>query len=437
MTTGMSTTSTAAGLASADDHSDTEDRGLVNRVLAHAPMLIVITAVLFNPLLAFINGNVRPLTSMPVMAAEVLIVLAAHAYAYLHFDRRMRIWHAYLAFLGTFTMVRYLATGALEIRYFRDLLMVPTFVVLGMTVKERAAIRTILILMAFVVAGVLLEAISTDLYSTIFHVKEYYVNTRGMSSEEFTNAESTLFVSATRPDARFFPFFDLHRLSSIYLEPVSLGNFAILMVAFTMAFWPRLSLRQRVFMALSIVLLLFASDGRLSAVASVLVVAICLVGRALPRNAAMVYLPVVTGATVAAAVIGDFKIGTDDLQGRLAHTSHYLAEMSLSDFLGASDLMLSAAEDSGIIYVMLTQSFLGLLVWWGLVVAAMPETSSVHRNYKNGICLYMALIMMISFAFVTIKTASVMWFIYGFLAGRGGDALAAEMQADEEEAAEA
>ena len=29
---------------------------------------IVIAAVLFNPLLAFINGNVRPLTSAPVIA---------------------------------------------------------------------------------------------------------------------------------------------------------------------------------------------------------------------------------------------------------------------------------------------------------------------------------------------------------------------------------
>ncbi len=67
---------------------------------------------------------------------------------------------------------------------------------------------------------------------------------------------------------------------------------------------------------------------------------------------------------------------------------------------------------------------------WLLIVLGMPEDSSIQQHYKNGICLYIGLAMMISFSFVTIKTAAPLWMIYGFLA-------AATVRNDDDEAARA
>ncbi len=178
-----------------------------------APVVIVCAGVLFNPILAIVNAHVRPMNIQTVIACEVLVILAAHAYAVAHVKRQMAIWYAYIVLVVLFGGLRVLATGSLEPKFIRDLMVIPTFVVLGMVTPQRQAIGCILFLQAVVVVGILLEALSLAAYEWLFQVKEYYINSRGMASDEFTNAASGLYVSATRPDARFFPFFDLHRLS--------------------------------------------------------------------------------------------------------------------------------------------------------------------------------------------------------------------------------
>lgn len=389
--------------------------------LALVPALIVLFAVLFNPALAIINANFSALTSTPVIACEIALVFAAHAYAAMHFDRRMLVWYAFLAVLGTFALTRMLAVGSFDVKYLRDVLMIPTFIVLGLAARERHVIGCIVLLQFVVVGGILLEAISVEEFSALFNVKDYYVNTRGIATDEFTNVGSTLFVSATRPEARFFPFFDLHRLSSIFLEPVSLGNFAIVVVCFTMAFWSRLSVWQRTFLVASVVLTLVACDGRLSSMSVAAVLMVGLLSRLLPPNIALVFLPLVAIATVSVAVIGNFKLGTDDLPGRLAHTQHWLFDMSLTDLLGASNRLLPESEDSGLIYLLITQSLAGLALIWMAIVLGLEERTPAHKNYKNGICIYLSLIMMVSYSFVSIKTAAPLWFIYGFLIAWKGD----------------
>jgi putative polymerase len=393
--------------------TDPGEEGLARHTLI--PLAIVLAAVLFNPLLAIVNANVRPLTSATVIACEVAIVLAAHAYALLRFDRRMSIWYAYIAALAAFALVRSLATGDVEIKYLRDLMVIPTFVVLGIAAAERRAVECMVLLQLAVVGGILLEASSVEAYSALFQVKDYYINTRGMAAGEFTAEDSTLFVSAMRPEARYFPFFDLHRLSSIFLEPVSLGNFAIISVCFTLAFWSRLAPWQRWLMPLSIMLVLVACDGRLSALASVAIVGAALVAPLLPRSVALLFLPLITLMTLASSLLGDFRVGSDDFPGRLAHTQHWLGQMWLSDVLGASDRLKEGTEDSGILYLIVSQSLPGVVLLWMLIVLSLPERSVVQQLYKNGICLYLSFTMMISYGFLSIKTAAPLWFVYGIL----------------------
>ena len=183
-------------------------------------------------------------------------------------------WYFLIVAIGAFAILRIAGTGNVDAKYFRDIFLIITFILLGMTSNERRAIQMMVVLQAFVVAGILLEAVCLPCYNDLFAVKDFYINTRGLGEEEFTNLSSDLYVSATRPEARFLPFFDLHRMSSVFLEPVSLGNFMTATVAFTAAFWNRLGGKLKMFFFASMILMLLACDGRLAAMASVAIIAI-------------------------------------------------------------------------------------------------------------------------------------------------------------------
>lgn len=379
------------------------------------PAALVVVAVLFNAVLAIVNGNVRPLSQGMIIAVEVAIALAAHAIALANYRREMTPWYLFIIAIGLFAIVRMVTLGAFEVKYFRDLFLIPTFVVLGMVSSRRQMIRAMLVVTAVVVAGILLEAADVDLFSRVFEVKSYYVNTRGLVFEEFTTTGSDLFISATRPEARFFPFFDLHRLSSVFLEPVSLGNFALILMAFTLAFWRHLSAGARAFIAVSILLTLFACDGRLSAVASLVILLATAFVRVLPVNIALLYLPLIVLGAIGATIVLDLEGGPDDFPGRIAHTVDLLGQLGLADWLGASNRLLEPAEDSGLVYIVITHSILGLLLFWVLNVLALEERTLEQKTYKNALFLYLALTMMVSYSFTSIKTAAPLWFIYGTL----------------------
>ena len=379
------------------------------------PALLVVAAITFNSAFAFVNANVIPLSRASIATAEILIVVIALLYSVVHHHARMTPWYVLLGLCGLFAELRMLALNYVEVKYFRDLLLVVTFVVLGLASSQRRMIQAMVITQILVVAGIVLEAASLEVYSSLFAVKQYYINTRGLAFDDFTNKASDLYVSATRPDARWFPFFDLHRLSSIFLEPVSLGNFAVISVAFLTALWAALGRATRLFMCASILLILFACDGRFSAIASLTIVAVTMVSRLTPRNAAVFYLPLVTLGAVAAVSLGDLRSGADDFPGRIAHTVELLGAMQLSDILGTSDRLLVTAVDSGLVYLIITHSLVGVGLLWFMIVFAADEATPEQKKYKNAICLYIALSMMVSYSFVSIKTAAPLWFIYGVL----------------------
>jgi putative polymerase len=379
------------------------------------PALLIVGAVVFNAGMAFVNANIMPMTRLSIATVEIAIVATALLYALRHHNARMTPWYVLLGMIGLFAELRILAINSVDLKYFRDLLLVVTFIVLGLSSSQRRMIQAIVISQIFVVAGIVLEAVSLETYSSLFSVKQYYINTRGIAFDEFTNKASDLYVSATRPDARAFPFFDLHRLSSIFLEPVSLGNFAVISVAFLTALWPALGRMTRLFMCASILLTLFACDGRFSAMASLIIVAVTIVSRLIPRNAAVFYLPLVTLGAVAAVSLGDLRSGADDMPGRIAHTVELLGAMQLSDVLGTSDRLLTTAVDSGLAYLIITHSLVGVGLLWFMIVFSADEATPEQKKYKNAICLYIALSMMVSYSFVSIKTAAPLWFIYGAL----------------------
>ncbi|RAI42389.1 polysaccharide biosynthesis protein GumE [Rhodoplanes roseus] len=388
-----------------------------SRPLRVVPGLLVIAAVCFNAGLAVVNGTVTSLGPAVVIAAEMALVLAAHVVALANYRPQMLPWYLLGAALLAVACWRSMALQEFDPKYFRDVLIIPTFVVLGMTFDRRSLNKVVLTLHAVVMTALVFEILATDAYSAVFKIKEYYINTRGYDAESFWNKNSDLFVNAVRPDTRLFSFLDLHRVSSIFLEPVSLGSYCIVIIAYVCARYEDLSRSQILFLVGGTLLAMLGSDSRLAAMSSVLIVVIAVLARLLPRYSALIYLPGVLAVAFLYVTLGGVQAGSDDFPGRIAHTVHLLSRFSVDEYLGisADPILLSESVDSGIGYLVLTQSLFGVALIWGAIVLTSADRTAEQIRYVHATCVYLSLTMIVSFAFLSIKTASLLWFVYGVL----------------------
>jgi putative polymerase len=379
------------------------------------PALLVISALGFNAALAIINAHVTGLTSGSVIICEFAIVVGAQLLALSHYRQEMDAWYVLAGLLTVFALLRSVATQALEPKLLRDVLLIPTFTVLGMVSDRRRLNQLVLAIHAIVIAFLLLEMSSPAFYSDLLKIQSYYVQTRGFQTGDFWNTNSVLFISATRPEQRFFPFFDLHRMSSIFLEPVSLGNYCVTIAAFLCARWHTLGTASKWFLIAGNVVAIVGCDGRFAAVACGAIAVLALVAARLPRRSTVLYLPVITGMVLAAVLLGGLQVGADDFSGRIAFTADLLSRFDVQDFLGISDRYMKLAVDSGLAYFIVTQSIIGLCAVWLFVVYASAEARMEQVRYNHALCLYVSLLLMVSYALFTIKTAALLWFIHGCL----------------------
>ena len=392
-------------------------RGILTNLALTA---VVVTAVTFNAALAVINGHVTPLAPAAVIAAELLVVGAAQVLAALDADPRMLPWYLIGVVLIALFLGRSLLTGEIAPKYARDVLLIPTFIVLGMAADARTLDRTVLIVLALVLIVAAIEVFAPESYAALFKIQDYYIQTRGVQLEDFYSRDSDLFVSAVRPEGRLFAFLDMPRASSLFLEPVSLGNYCSIMTGYLCARCARLGWLATTLIAIALVALLLASDGRLATATSLLIVMVAMMARWLPQLSSYIYLPAaVVSAFVLVAVTGA-QSGADDALGRIAHTVELLRQYELADWLGASDDYLREAMDSGIAYAIATQSIVGVVLLWTFLALFSSEDTLEQIRFKHAALLYVSLTMLVSYSLFTIKTAAVLWFIHGALQANAG-----------------
>jgi putative polymerase len=382
---------------------------------AWLPGCLLIIAVSFNGALAIVNGHLFPLTSAAVIAAEVTLVVLSHAIAIRRYVPQMNSWYVLTALLAGFAIWRTIITGDPEPKFFRDVLLIPTFVVLGLASREGDLNRTMLLLHALIFGVLVLEVAAPALYEALFQIKSYYINTRGVVAEDFWNVDSDLYLSATRPVERFIHIFDAPRASSLFLEPVTLGNYCCVATAFLCARIGRLSPLSRLFLFAGIAGMLVGCDGRLATITSVSMVLFCGLVRYVPSRYAIAYLPLATFAAIGLVRGLGLEADGDTFSGRLAYAVNLLGELDLSSWLGLSSAYYFAAMDSGLVYLIVSQSLVGTLLIWSWVTLAARDDRIDQRSYAHLTAFFISLTALVSYSIVSIKTAAPMWFIYGAL----------------------
>jgi putative polymerase len=373
---------------------------------------ILIASVVYQAVLALIHTHFFRASALAVAAAEFVIYLAC----VLVLARRIRLeFAAIVALVLAYLLLLSIFRNVLDFKGFRDVMIPLLFYWLGRHVADIGyADRVLKILVGVVLAFGFFELFFMDQYTRLLDIFSYYVNTGTVTISTNFIRDSALNLNGLRPEGigrTIFPgLLGSHRVSSVFLEPVSLGNFAVIVAAWGLS-KPRAEYKQMLFFVLSAITLIALSDSRYGLIVVTLLMAmrVAVSGR---LNVAAILLPLVS--IVVLVLIGLFFDGriADNIMGRLFWTGNTLLGFNVEKILGIQGFN-TPYGDMGYAYLLSRWGvLLCLALWAALWMVKMPdERGERFRAYS---ALYISLILTVSgTSFFALKTAGLLWFLMG------------------------
>ncbi len=376
--------------------------------------LILLLSLCNLPLLAFLNARGIAVTAAMVGLAEALVFAMCLA-VQMH---RLSPWTMSLA-LGVISWIvlTWLIRQRPDIKSVRDLLIPILFISLGQQVADlpfaERCVRNVTVLVLVVA---LFEALFTSVYGTLFNTFSFYAGLGSIRESAAMLDGQTLTLNGYRPEGigrTLLPaLLGAHRTSSLFLEPVSFGNFAVILLAWNLSrAWADFD-QSTLLLCLASLLFIVLSDSRFG----MLMVLLLLGYRLLPmsgfRWAAPAFPFLLVGATVVVAWI--VPLISDTFLGRIAGSGQALLEFNAARLMGF-DSPLPGYGDMGYAYVL---SRFGVLQAVGLqlVLFLLPCHSERAQRYRALIVLYFFSSLAISgTSAFALKTAGLMWFLLGVL----------------------
>ncbi|WP_162596345.1 UDP-phosphate alpha N-acetylglucosaminyltransferase [Methylobacterium sp. 17Sr1-1] len=368
--------------------------------------VVLVGALVFNAALCFLNTAGVPVTGGTVMGAEVAIIAVTLGFA---LDERPGPWLV-LAGLVTYGLLLVTLRGNADVKGIRDFLIPVVFYCLGTRSPSlRDADRAVLASGVIVVVMGVFEYGLFDVYQQYFNIVRYYVARGSMSAAEISELTGSLFTSGIRPDSRaILPFLGPHRVSSVFLEPVSAGNFGAVLFAWALY---RRTMRGRTWLFLCAAVTIILADARFGAYVCVAIAGAMLVGYRLPR---LLWFALPFTILLALAVYGFESVQTswqNDMAGRLLWAALLITSLPPEGVWGIMpDKMF--LSDSGYAYTLTQLGVAGALVAWGLFVL-MPARNPDGWRLRCAMAIYLCLLLVISDSPYSIKTAALAWFMMG------------------------
>jgi len=378
-------------------------------------LLTVLGGVLYNALLAFLNARGLPVSIAMVIGTEFL-VLAVTGLVLLKSGLRPGDMPALLllAFFLVDALILSLVNGAPFPEMARNAAVISLFLMIGARVSQQVMMRTFAITAGLVLAVLLLESVWVEGYARFLEPGLYFEQTRGISRFELD--EIGLFANAIGFDDRFSILNIVgHRTSSLFLEQVSLANYATILTIFLVSLWGRLPLFVRITYPLLIVGILVTNNSRTALAISLIAPLIYWIAPKLPRLVNLALMPVILFAALIVSLSAP-PSRQDDLVGRLSLTIETLRNLNLPALFGARAADANDFLDSGYTFVIYAGSVIGLLVLWLFysLIAAGTGAALKRANLMTGLYLFLNLTVSGTSVF-SIKTAALLWMLVGFL----------------------
>lgn len=395
------------------------------RVSTWVAGMLLIGTIAFNAVLCFLNTRGIVITDIRVMMAEVLLIAGTFVAC------RNYLTAGHLFVLGlivvytvALAMVRYVDVPALgfDPKIARDLIIPVVFFLLGTAVADvRAADKIMAWATALLLVFAVFEYFFLDAFLRIFEVAQYYI-ARGTldDTRHALEVSQGLMASGIRPADQgrtLLPFLGDHRVSSLFLEPSTLGNFGTLVVMWA-ALRSRMQGRLYFWMILGGATLLVLSDTRFDAAFLVLAMAMLVLPHRLTTPVIFV-LPFLTIlALYALADAGPAYHAVPQIDGvgvyeRLLYSGRVLLSFDVYNWFG---VQVSRAQtfDSGYAYLISTVGIVGAAALWFWFMSLKAENRFFYV-FRNMIGLYFVTLLCISASQFTIKLAAMLWFLLGAL----------------------
>ncbi|HEY7231043.1 MAG TPA: hypothetical protein VH558_11790 [Pseudolabrys sp.] len=399
-----------------------EKNSIGNSLTTLIPFAVVSAAIFFNFALCFVNTNILSITSLSVILAELLII----SFAFLASLRFLNQTYLVLIMVTigytlTLSLIRLNVSPerGFDIKIVRDFLIPIAFFMLGLTIKN---LRHVDVAVKWISTVTLSFAAFEYFYLTTFlkyfDVLKYYLARGTIAGSDSAHAllvAGGLYFSGIRPEAQgraLFPFLGDHRVSSIFLEPISLGYFGIIIVLWGLV-RSRIDAKIHFFPLVAGLLCIVLSDSRFGA--GVIIVASIVAFMPAPMSqigVLVIPLFLVFGLLLLPEF---FNLSTDlGLGGRLSYSSRVLTNFDAWNWLGFKASRLQTF-DSGYAYVFSGIGIVGFVAFW--VIFLSIKGRSIYFNVFRNLCAaYFAIALCIGEGQLTIKTASLLWFMMGALA---------------------
>jgi putative polymerase len=378
--------------------------------LARSLYLLAIVAVLGgmlnNTFLCFVNTRLFAVRDSHVMLGELIFIGCALIVA---LDRKIGLYMSFGVFFA-YMLLLFALRHEFDPKPVRDILVPLAFYFAGLRV---ASLRVADFLVAssaiIVLAFGLFEFFAVETFLDYFNVMGYYLARGSLSLTDTFGHTRGLFISGLRPEPRtILPFLGQHRVSSVFLEPVSTGNFGVIIYAWAL-FRKEMRLRWVTFAcALTMIVL---ADARFGLYSCIVMTLLRPFFQIIPRTVWLVApFLILTLLTIYGLVSGTHG-GPNDISGRLNVTAHLITQLGAGVILGA-DATDRFTADSGIAYSLTQFGLLGFVGLWALFVFAPAKTARAW-NFHSMAIIYFLLLMIISNSGYTLKTAGLVWFILG------------------------
>lgn len=376
-------------------------------------LLLLFAGVAYNFPLAIVNAHLFAVSRTTLIGVEALLLGSGLLLVLSCWRADMTRWLLMIGAFATLSLLMSIFRQSFDPKSLRDTLMFAVFIMLGMIVRYDSGRRFFVALQIVIVVVMGVELADPMAYAGIVDSIDYLINTRGFVSDQFYG-DLALF-GATRPDDRyFFPSSGWIRASSIFLEPLSLGNYVGVATLLILVYWRDWGAKLRVAMVATTALILVGSDGRFGGLGSLAIVLLAPLLRRMPVAVAALYLPVaVIAARVSSQMLG-WSALEDNFTGRLARGMKQLFKLDTTDLLGFS-VPTQALADSGIAYLVMGQSLLGVLILQGFLYLQPSLRRPEQRLVMHANAILFTLSIIVSVSMLSIKTAAPMWFLAGLV----------------------
>lgn len=376
---------------------------------------ILLLAISYNAILAAINANFTSISFFHVALMEAMVLALGLAYAAKReLITKNKIVFVYFAFILCTGIYASIINSKIFVDSIRNAAIVFIFFNLGRGLDERK-LKTIFLLSTILIsAGLILEISNLEFFAFLFKPSNYYVNTRGV--DEFAIDQIGVFKNALGYEGRFsYGIFNGPRTSSIFLEQVSLANYASVLSIFLLATWSKITKTQKIFFSLFILTVLVTNNTRTTSILILIFAVGYHLFSRLPSYGNIVIAPTLLLMATIINLAYPSEVG-DNLLGRLGATGGSILNSSPEDWIGLSIDKLPMLMDSGYAYILYSSTAFGLFAYWAFITFITPQSNRTGRIVAYALSFYIFTNLLIGgTAVFSIKTAAPLWLVIGWI----------------------